>query len=80
MKKSLVKAENKQKVIESYDRLIKILENEADFIAKNGPSMVPEIDFNEVRQNGQSFGPSQLTVESKLKFTQVAPFLQTSQN
>jgi hypothetical protein len=47
-----VKPEHKQKVIESYDRLIKVLENEAEFIAKNGPSMVPEIDYNEVRRNG----------------------------
>lgn len=54
LKKSLVKPEHKQKVIESYDRLVKVLENEANFIAKHGPAMIPEIDFNEVRRNGQS--------------------------
>ncbi|KAF1977870.1 DUF1479-domain-containing protein [Bimuria novae-zelandiae CBS 107.79] len=52
LKKTLVKPEHKQKVIESYERLIKVLESEANFIAKHGPSLVPEIDFNEVRQNG----------------------------
>ncbi|KAF9738018.1 hypothetical protein PMIN01_03301 [Paraphaeosphaeria minitans] len=55
--KSLVKLEKKQKVIESYHRLIKILETEADFIAKNGPSMVPEIDFNEARWSGGTLPP-----------------------
>ena len=54
LKKSLVKPEQKQKVIESYERLTKVLESEANFIAKHGPSMVPEIDFNEVRRTGQS--------------------------
>ncbi|KAJ4297518.1 hypothetical protein N0V90_005410 [Kalmusia sp. IMI 367209] len=52
LKRSLVKSEHKQKVIESYDQLVKVLEHEADFIAKHGPSMVPQIDFNEVQQNG----------------------------
>lgn len=52
LKKSLVKPEHKEKVIESYGNLCKILESEADFIAKHGPSLVPEIDFNEVQNNG----------------------------
>ncbi|KAF2708345.1 DUF1479-domain-containing protein [Pleomassaria siparia CBS 279.74] len=52
LKKALVKPEHKQKVIESYAQLCKVLENEANFIAKNGPSMVPEIDFQEVKNNG----------------------------
>jgi hypothetical protein len=54
LKKALVKPENKQKVIESYEQLCKVLESEADFIAKNGPSMVPEIDFDEVMKDGMS--------------------------
>lgn len=52
LKKSLVKPEHKAKVIKSYETLCNVLKNEAEFIAKNGPSMVPEIDFNEVRKNG----------------------------
>ncbi|KAF2636398.1 DUF1479-domain-containing protein [Massarina eburnea CBS 473.64] len=52
LKKSLVKSEHKDKVIESYKRLCKALETEADFIAQHGPSMVPEIDFQEVQKNG----------------------------
>lgn len=53
LKKSLVKSEDKQKVIESYDRLVKVLKKEVDHIAKFGPALVPEIDFNDVRQNGK---------------------------
>ncbi|KAH7235415.1 hypothetical protein BKA59DRAFT_495997 [Fusarium tricinctum] len=52
LKKSLVKSEDKQRVIESYGRLVKVLEKEVDHIAKFGPALVPEIDFNDVRQNG----------------------------
>ncbi|KAL4801802.1 hypothetical protein BDV18DRAFT_164612 [Aspergillus unguis] len=52
LKKSLVKPENKQKVIESYNRLLTVLESEIAQIEKFGPSLVPEIDFNEVRENG----------------------------
>lgn len=53
LKKSLVKPEHKQKVIESYDRLVQILKSEVDLIEQNGPSMVPEIDFEDVRANGK---------------------------
>lgn len=53
LKKKLVKPEHQSKVIESYGQLIKVLENEANFIEKHGPSMVPEIDFNEVRKEGK---------------------------
>jgi hypothetical protein len=52
LKKSLVKPENKQKVIESYDRLVKILRKEVDHIDKHGAALVPEIDFDDVRKNG----------------------------
>ncbi|KAL1606743.1 hypothetical protein SLS60_004150 [Paraconiothyrium brasiliense] len=53
LKESLVKPEHKQKVVESYGRLIKILDNEADFIAEHG-SMISELDFEQVRRTGQS--------------------------
>ncbi|OQE14703.1 hypothetical protein PENSTE_c033G03678 [Penicillium steckii] len=52
LKKSLVKPENKEKVIESYGNLLEVLESELSLIEKFGPSLVPEIDFNEVRENG----------------------------
>ncbi|KLP19070.1 DUF1479 domain protein [Fusarium fujikuroi] len=52
LKKSLVKPENKQKVIESYERLVKILRKEVDHIDKHGAALVPEIDFDDVRKNG----------------------------
>ncbi|KAF4947675.1 hypothetical protein FGADI_10246 [Fusarium gaditjirri] len=52
LKKSLVKSENKQKVIESYEPLVKILRKEVDHIDKHGPALVPEIDFDDVRKNG----------------------------
>lgn len=51
LKQSLVKPEHKQKVIESYARLQRALAAEVDLISKNGPAMVPEIDFNDVMQN-----------------------------
>ncbi|KAF1999079.1 DUF1479-domain-containing protein [Amniculicola lignicola CBS 123094] len=52
LKQKLVKPEHKQKVIESYGTLCNVLKEQADFIEKNGPRMVPEIDFNEVKKNG----------------------------
>ncbi|KAF5599498.1 DUF1479 domain-containing protein [Fusarium pseudoanthophilum] len=52
LKKSLVKPENKLKVIESYERLVKILRKEVDHIDKHGAALVPEIDFDDVRKNG----------------------------
>ncbi|KAL2812731.1 hypothetical protein BJX63DRAFT_443355 [Aspergillus granulosus] len=58
IKKRLVMPENKDKVIESYHRLLKVLAEEVAFIEKNGPAMIPEIDFNEVRRNGGELPPS----------------------
>ncbi|KAI7767123.1 hypothetical protein LZL87_013178 [Fusarium oxysporum] len=52
LKKSLVKPENKQKVIKSYERLVKVLRKEVDHIDKHGAALVPEIDFDDVRKNG----------------------------
>lgn len=40
-------------VIESYERLKKAIVAEAQFIAKLGPKAVPEIDFAEVKANGE---------------------------
>lgn len=52
IKKQLVRPEHREKVIASYKRLVKVLEDEAAFIANNGPSVVPEIDFDAIRANG----------------------------
>ncbi|CAG9956564.1 unnamed protein product [Clonostachys rosea f. rosea IK726] len=57
LKQSLIKPENKQKVIESYARLVKVLKAEVDHIAKFGPALVPEIDFNEIRKNSGILPP-----------------------
>ncbi|CAI7644266.1 unnamed protein product [Penicillium discolor] len=52
LKKSLIKPENKRKVIESYGRLLNSLELVVAHIEKFGSSLVPEINFNEVKENG----------------------------
>lgn len=50
LKQSLVKSEHKEKVIESYGRLCNILQHEANLIAKAGPSIIPDVDFSDVRE------------------------------
>ncbi|KAF4544357.1 uncharacterized protein LTHEOB_6475 [Lasiodiplodia theobromae] len=62
LKQSLVKPEHKQKVIESYARLQRALAAEVDLISKNGPAMVPEIDFNDVMQNDGTLPPAFATL------------------
>ncbi|KAJ6003492.1 Protein of unknown function DUF1479 [Penicillium sp. IBT 35674x] len=52
LKKSLVQEENKEKVIASYERLLRVLKCEIAHIEKFGPALVPEIDFKEVQKNG----------------------------
>ncbi|KAF5700532.1 DUF1479 domain-containing protein [Fusarium mundagurra] len=52
LKKSRVNPENKQKMIESYERLVKFLRKEVDHIDKHGAALVPEIDFDDVWKNG----------------------------
>ncbi|RMJ14314.1 hypothetical protein CDV36_006030 [Fusarium kuroshium] len=58
LKASLVKPQHKQKVIESYKRLTKLLEIEVDRIGKFGSALVPEIDFQLVRENGGLLPPA----------------------
>jgi hypothetical protein len=53
MKKSIIKPEHRQKVIESYKQLLDTLKTEAEFIANKGPVIVPEVDFELVRENGK---------------------------
>lgn len=57
LKASLVKTENKQKVIESYGRLLDVLSSEVKRIQNSGPFMVPEIDFEDLRKNGKRASP-----------------------
>ncbi|KAJ9636069.1 hypothetical protein H2204_005566 [Knufia peltigerae] len=52
IKRSLVSSQHKAKVIASYERLCKVLETEANHITRNGPAIVPEIDFDDVCDNG----------------------------
>lgn len=53
LKQSIIASEKKQKVIDSYKRVVQACHQEADFIRKIGPSAVPEIDFEDVVQNGE---------------------------
>lgn len=57
LKQSIIKPEHKQKVIESYTRLCKVLRDEVALIEKNGPQMIPEIDFNLVHENNGDLPP-----------------------
>jgi len=53
LKQSIIKPQNKQKVIGSYKRLVQACHQEAALIGKAGPSIVPEIDFEDVVRNGR---------------------------
>ncbi|KAI1859072.1 hypothetical protein JX265_010549 [Neoarthrinium moseri] len=66
LKRSLVKPEHKQKVTESYHRVCDVLKNEAAFIEKTGPKIIPEIDFNDVLANGSSTYPEASLSESSI--------------
>lgn len=48
-----MKPEHKQQVIESYGRLLKVLDAEVARIKEFGAKLVPEIDFAEVLENGK---------------------------
>jgi hypothetical protein len=52
LKRSIIKPERKQKVIDFYKQLLIALQKEAALIASVGPAMVPEVDFELVRENG----------------------------
>ncbi|CAK7232366.1 hypothetical protein SBRCBS47491_008245 [Sporothrix bragantina] len=52
LKQSIIAPENKERVIESYERLTAALAVEADRIAKLGPASIPEIDFADLEANG----------------------------
>jgi hypothetical protein len=52
LKQSIVKPEDKDRLIDSYHRLTKALETEANRISKLGPKSIPEIDFSTVESNG----------------------------
>ncbi|KAF4990006.1 hypothetical protein FDECE_14521 [Fusarium decemcellulare] len=51
LKQSLVKPEDKERLVESYHRLTKALAEEADRISKFGPKAIPEINFSDIEAN-----------------------------
>lgn len=51
LKQSIVRPEHKDKLIESYHRLTKALQTEADRIERLGPRAIPEIEFSEIEKN-----------------------------
>jgi hypothetical protein len=58
LKQSIIAPEKKQKVIDSYKRVVQACHQEADLIRKMGPNAVPEIDFEGIAQNGEAIlGP-----------------------
>ena len=48
----MIKPEDQERVIESYERLTKAMEKEMDRISKIGPRAIPEVDFTEIQSNG----------------------------
>jgi len=54
LKQSIIAPEKKQKVIDSYKRVVQTCHQEAELIRKMGPSVVPEIDFEDIVQNGKT--------------------------
>ena len=54
LKQSIIAPEKKQKVIDSYKRVVQACHQEADLIRKMGPSAVPEIDFEDIVRNGEA--------------------------
>ncbi|KAL3482570.1 hypothetical protein BJX62DRAFT_250925 [Aspergillus germanicus] len=51
LKRSIISPADKQRVIESYGRLIQLLSASADRIAKHGPAIIPEIPFADIAAN-----------------------------
>lgn len=51
LKQTVIGDKDKQAVTESYDRLLKALENETNRIAHTGPKAVPEIPFSAIEAN-----------------------------
>jgi hypothetical protein len=52
LKQSIIKPEDRARVIASYHELTKVLEAETDRISKLGPKSIPEVNFSEVLANG----------------------------
>jgi hypothetical protein len=52
LKQSIVKPQDRKRVIESYDRLTSALEVEAERISKQGPKAIPDVDFATIEENG----------------------------
>lgn len=52
LKQSIVKPEDRARLVDSYHRLVKALEVEANRIAEAGPKAIPEINFSDIEANG----------------------------
>lgn len=52
LKQSIIKDEDRERVIQSYHRLTKALQTEAGRIAEQGSNAIPQIDFAAVEGNG----------------------------
>lgn len=50
-----MKDEHKDKVTSSYAQICKALQQEADLIAKTGPGMIPDIEFDDVKEGKAYF-------------------------
>ncbi|ABN67715.2 predicted protein [Scheffersomyces stipitis CBS 6054] len=51
IKRSLVSPENIEKVTQSWKRLLRALEKQADTISEEGPKYVPQVDFKDIVAN-----------------------------
>ena len=52
LKQTVIKPMDKDRVIESYQRVKQALEIDADRISKQGPQAIPEVDFSVVEAHG----------------------------
>jgi hypothetical protein len=52
LKQSIIQEADRERVIDSYHRLTKALQQEAERIAKQGPSAIPQVEFSIVQENG----------------------------
>lgn len=51
MKQSVIKPEDRERVIESYHRLTGLLQAEAERISRVGPASIPEVPFTAIEKN-----------------------------
>ncbi|CAL8144552.1 unnamed protein product [Orchesella dallaii] len=65
LKQELLNANNlKEKLIDSWTRLTKEIENETEEIKRLGPNVIPQVEFSEIAKNGGTF-PQDVAKEVK---------------